>query len=442
MSDLQAERRARIDTILTDVRAFARDFPQRLMPGYYPVSGKVYDEHEIVNLIEATLDCHWTEGRFATQLAQGLAEYVGVREAVLTNSGSSANLIAIQSLTSPLLPKGKRLEAGDEVITAAAAFPTTVNPILQAGCVPVFLDIDIETHNLDLTHLEDALSERTRAVSLAHTLGNPFDLDRIQAFCREHDLWFLEDSCDALGGTYKGKMLGSFGDFATISFYPAHQMTCGEGGTVLCNDPSLIKIAKSLRDWGRDCWCPTGQDNTCGKRFGQQHGDLPFGYDHKYVYSHLGYNLKLTDFQAGIGVAQLDKLPGFVAARKRNHAEYLSFFREQGFEKYFHLPRATEGSDPCWYGFGLTVREDAPFERAKLLAHLNDNGVQTRTIFAGNIVRQPSFTRGEVPHRVVGSLENTDLLMNNAFYVGVYPGITPDRCAEVQGIFREFLDRA
>jgi CDP-6-deoxy-D-xylo-4-hexulose-3-dehydrase len=405
----------------------------RFVPGESPVryAGRVYGAEEVANLVESSLEFWLTAGRWASRLERDLAAWYGVRSASLVNSGSSANLVAFAALTSHVWGE-RRICPGDEVITVAAGFPTTVTPILQYGAIPVFVDVTLPSYNIDTSALEAALSPRTRAVMVAHTLGNPFDLDAVTAFCRKHGLWLVEDNCDAGGSLYRGRKTGTFGDLATLSFYPPHHMTTGEGGAVLAKDPQMTTVVESIRDWGRDCWCPSGKDNTCGKRFSWKLGDLPAGYDHKYTYSHLGYNLKMTDLQAAVGVAQLGRLDSFGLARRENW----SFFRQAlaPLEQYFMLPEATPGSDPSWFGFMLTIRETAPFERDDLVRGLEDNKVQTRMLFAGNLVRQPALThlasqareanRG-APFRLVGSLPTTDAVMARALWFGVYPGITP-----------------
>jgi CDP-6-deoxy-D-xylo-4-hexulose-3-dehydrase len=352
---------------------------------------------------------------------------------VVVNSGSSANLVAFASLTSPMLDRP--LVPGDEVITVAAGFPTTVAPIVQHGCGPVFVDVDLETANILAERLEDARGPRTRAVMLAHTLGNPFDLDAVTDFVKRHDLYLVEDNCDALGTIYRGRRTGTFGHLATQSFYPPHHLTMGEGGAVLTNSGRLKRIAESFRDWGRDCWCPSGQDNTCGKRFAWELGDLPAGYDHKYIYSHLGYNLKPLDVQAAIGRQQLRKLDAFVAARRANHSFLLEALRP--FEEMLLLPRPTPGGEPSWFGFLVTVRDGAPFRKAELVQYLEARQVQTRQLFGGNLLRQPAFKN--VPRRVVGKLTNTDKIMNDSFFVGVYPGLTPAMLNYLAGSFVDFF---
>ena len=401
---------------------FATKFaPKPFVPGesVVPPSGKVLDAADLRNLIDASLDMWLTTGRFGTQFEKKLAKVFGVRSALLVNSGSSANLLAFSCLTSPKLGD-RQIKPGDEVITVAAGFPTTVNPIIQNQCVPVFLDVTLPSFQADASQLEAALSPKTKAIMIAHTLGNPYDLDKVAAFAKENNLWLIEDSCDALGAKYKGKMVGTFGDIATVSFYPAHHITMGEGGAVLTDKPLLKTLAESFRDWGRDCWCEPGKDNTCGKRFDWQLGDLPCGYDHKYTYSHIGYNLKVSDMQAAIGVSQLDKLPGFIAARNANFA-YL-YHALKPLEEFLILPEATPESEPSWFGFPIAVREGAAFTRDQLTRELDARKVGTRLLFAGNLLRQPAY-KG-VKHRVIGDLKNTDFVMNNVFWIGLYPGLS------------------
>lgn len=389
-----------------------------IVPGqdYIPVSGKVMDEADLVNLIEASLDMWLTAGRFSNQFEKEFAEFMGKKFCLIVNSGSSANLVAFSTLTSPMVGR-RRLHPGDEVITVAAGFPTTVNPIIQNGCVPVFIDVELGTYQMDVSQLEAARSEKTKAVMVAHTLGNTFDLKAVREFCDKYDLWLIEDCCDAVGARFGDELVGSFGDIATVSFYPAHHITMGEGGAVLTNNPRLKKIAESFRDWGRDCWCPPGADNTCGKRFDWRLGDLPEGYDHKYIYSHIGYNLKVSDWQAAVGVSQLKKLPGFIQKRNEN----FDYLKEKlaGTEEHLILPRATEGATPSWFGFPITVREGAPVTRKQMVQHLESSKIGTRLLFAGNLLRQPMYK--EVEKRVVGDLKNTDIIMNNTFWVGIYP---------------------
>ena len=400
---------------------------QTFIPGESKVNygGRVFDAKEVCNAVNASLDFWLTYGPYSRQFEQKLAKMLSVRFAFLVNSGSSANLLAFYALTSPLL-KDRRICRGDEVITVAAGFPTTVAPILQYGAVPVFVDVDLNTANIDPAQLEQALSPKTKAVMLAHTLGNPFDLKQVKAFCDKHGLWLIEDNCDALGSKYDGKFTGTWGDIGTSSFYPPHHLTMGEGGAVYTNDPLLKKIILSMRDWGRDCWCESGVDNTCGCRFTKQFGNLPVGYDHKYVYSHFGFNLKVTDMQAAIGCAQLDKLPTFTEARKTNFAVLYDGLKDlkelQLFEKY-------PESDPAWFGFLITLTDKAHFSRNDLVKHLEDCKIQTRNLFAGNLLKHPCFeTLNEgVDYRVAGTLVNTDKIMNDSFWIGVYPGMTQDK---------------
>ncbi|MCM2334483.1 MAG: lipopolysaccharide biosynthesis protein RfbH [Anaeromyxobacteraceae bacterium] len=419
------------------------------VPGRSPVryAGRVYGEEELANLAEASVEFWLTGGRWHTRLEAGLAGWYGVSHARLVNSGSSANLLAVATLTSHLLGD-RRLQPGDEVITVAAGFPTTVAPVVQLGMVPVFVDVTLPGYNLDVSRLEAARSPRTRAVMVAHTLGNPFDLAAVSAFCRRHGLWLVEDNCDAAGSTFQGRKTGTFGDLATLSFYPPHHMTMGEGGAVLTSDDTLEKAMTSIRDWGRDCWCPSGVDNTCKRRFEWQLGDLPRGYDHKYVYSHLGYNLKVTDLQAAVGVAQLDRLDGFVEARRANWAFYREALADLADELV--LPEPTPGSEPSWFGFMVTVREGAPFTRDDLVRALEGQKIQTRMLFAGNLVRQPAMTElaraaaaagRPAPFRVAGDLANTDAIMNRTLWVGVYPGLTEPMRRHVVATFRQACGR-
>ena len=398
-----------------------------------PYGGRVYDEAEVQAAVDASIDFWLTLGPYGRELEDGLCRFLGRKRLSLVNSGSSANLLAFSALTSPKLRR--RIKPGDEVITAAAAFPTTVNPIIQCGCVPVFLDAELRTANMDCALLERAVTRRTRAVMLAHTLGNPFDLDEILRVCRKHGLYLVEDNCDALGSRFRGRLTGTFGDLSTFSFYPPHHMTMGEGGAVATDSLALRRIVDSFRDWGRDCWCDSGKDNTCSRRFGWKLGTLPRGYDHKYVYSHIGYNMKPLDIQAAIGLRQLAKLPGFVAARRRNFAYLHSALAE--FDRDLQLPEPQHDSEPSWFGFLILRRENAPFTRADIVAHLESKKIQTRMLFSGNLLRHPAY-RG-IKHRVVGSLENTDRLMRDAFFIGVYPGLTKEMLDYVIAAFREFL---
>ena len=409
---------------------------KQFVPGqtYIPVSGKVFDDRELVQLVDASLDFWLTTGRYAAEFEQRFAEWMGVKHCLLVNSGSSANLLALSALTSPKLGD-KRLQPGDEVITVAAGFPTTVNPIFQNQLVPVFLDVKLPTYDIDTDQLEAAFSSRTRAIMIAHTLGNPFNIEAVMAFAQKHDLWVIEDNCDAVGSLYQGKKTGTFGHLSTASFYPAHHMTMGEGGAVLTNDTRLKKIVESFRDWGRDCWCPPGVDNTCGKRFGWQLGDLPFGYDHKYTYSHVGYNLKMTDMQAAVGCAQLDKLPEFVAKRRQNF-DFL-YQQLQDLQDVLVLPEAAKNSEPRWFGFLLSVRENAPFTRNALVQYLEEKRIGTRLLFGGNLVRQPLYQG--LKYRVVGELGNTDRVMQSAFWLGVFPGLTEEMLTYTVSQIREFV---
>lgn len=384
-----------------------------------PPSGKVVGAPEMKTMVDASLDAWLTTGRFNEAFEKRLAAFLGVRHLITVNSGSSANLVAFSTLTSPKLGD-RAIRPGDEVIGVAAGFPTTVNPILQCGAVPVFVDVELGTYNIDATKIEEAISPRTRAIMLAHTLGNPYNLDVVVALCKKHNLWLIEDCCDALGSTYDGKLVGTFGDIGTLSFYPAHHITMGEGGAVFTNNDTLRQIAESFRDWGRDCYCPPGKENTCGRRFCCKLGELPEGYDHKYTYSHLGYNLKITDMQAACGLAQLDRVEEFIAARKRNFA-YLKE-RLSGCSDFMILPEATPRSDPSWFGFPVTLRPQADCRRVDLLTYLDQYRIGTRLLFAGNLVRQP-YMQGR-HYRVSGSLVNTDVVMNDTFWLGVYPGLS------------------
>jgi CDP-4-dehydro-6-deoxyglucose reductase, E1 len=425
------------ERILTLVQEFhdLRFAPRAFVPGEtpVPVSGRVFDADELLHLVDSSLDFWLTTGRYARQFELQFAKAVGVRHALLCNSGSSANLLAVSALTSKKLGD-RRLKPGDEVITVAAGFPTTVNPILLNALVPVFVDVELETYNLDVSQLEQALGPRTRAIVAAHTLGNPFDLDTVTAFAKEHGLWLVEDNCDALGSTYSGRLTGSFGDFGTLSFYPAHHITMGEGGAVLTNRPQLKLLIESFRDWGRDCWCEPGEDDTCGLRFAHQLGNLPHGYDHKYIYTHIGYNLKVTDMQAAVGVAQLAKLSEFVEIRRRNW----QLLRDglEAFEDVLMLPRATAGSEPSWFGFPITIREGAPFDRNELVHHLEERKIATRLLFGGNLTRQPAYE--DVEFRAVGELPNSDVVMNRSFWIGVYPGLSEEMIDFVISEFESF----
>ena len=430
------DKRARI---LDDVRDFAE---QKLAPTPFvrgetpvPVSGKVLDASDFVALVDSSLDGWLTAGRFHTQFERELARYVGTRHALMVNSGSSANLVALSALTSPKLGK-RALKPGDEVLTVAAGFPTTVNPIMQNNLRPVVVDVELGTYDAMADRLREAVGPKTRAIMMAHTLGNPFDLGVVQELCKEHGLWLVEDSCDALGATYDGKRTGSFGDTATVSFYPAHHITTGEGGAVFVKSPLVKKQVESFRDWGRDCYCETGHDNTCHKRFEWTLGDLPPGYDHKYIYSHIGYNLKATDMQAALGSSQLSKIDRFVAARNANF-DYLTQ-RLTGVEGLI-LPRATPRSVPSWFGFPITLDPEHPGDRRELLRSLDERKIGTRLLFAGNLTKQPAYR--DVDFRVVGDLTNTDIVMNRTFWVGVYPGLTTEMLDFIADSIIEYLQR-
>jgi CDP-6-deoxy-D-xylo-4-hexulose-3-dehydrase len=400
--------------------------PKPFVPGQSsaPVSGRVFDASDVRSLVDSALEFWLTTGRFNEQFQQRLARRIGVRYAQTVNSGSSANLVALSALTSPLL-RERQVQPGDEVITAAAGFPTTVNPTLQQGLVPVFVDVDIPTYNIIPELVEAAITPRTKAIMVAHTLGNPFDAIALKAIADRHDLWLIEDCCDALGATIGGKHVGTFGDAGTLSFYPAHHITMGEGGAVFTNDPALRRAMEAFRDWGRDCYCEPGQDNTCKRRFDWQLGDLPYGYDHKYTYSHLGFNLKITDMQAAVGVSQLEHLDDFVAARRRNFDLLKTGLRD--LEHLLVLPEATPGTEPSWFGFLLTVREDAPFSRDEIVKHLNEMKIGTRLLFGGNLIRQP-YMKGR-NFRVHGDLDNSDRIMRQTFWIGLYPGLSPEAIA-------------
>jgi CDP-4-dehydro-6-deoxyglucose reductase, E1 len=418
-------------------RYVAEAFPsRRFEPGItpVPVSGKVIDAADVTAVVDSALDAWFTTGRFAEDFERKLARFVGVRCASLVNSGSSANLLALTALTSPKLGD-RRLKPGDEVITVAAGFPTTVNPIIQNRLVPVFVDVSLPTYEIDVTQLEAARSEKTRAIMIAHTLGNVFDLDAVTDFAKKYDLWLIEDCCDALGSTWKGRNVGTFGDIATLSFYPAHHITLGEGGAVLTDKPALQLIIESFRDWGRDCWCEPGKDNTCGKRFEWMLGSLPCGYDHKYSYSHIGYNLKATDMQAALGASQIEKLPHFIARRKANFRHLFNAL--EPLQDVLWLPQATPGSDPSWFGFPIGVRDSAPFTRRELVRALEAKKISTRLLFGGNLLRQPAYEGCEI--RSIGDLPNTDFAMNNVFWIGVYPGLTEEMLDYVAEAVHSFV---
>ena len=399
-----------------------------------PVSGKVFDGDELKNLVDSSLDFWLTTGRYAHEFEEEFAKVMGVKHAMLCNSGSSANLLAVSTLKSERLGE-RALVDGDEVITLAAGFPTTVNPIVQNRLVPVFIDCELGTYDATAENMQAAISSKTRAIVMAHTLGNPFNLDAVMQIAKENNLFVIEDSCDAVGAMYDGKPVGSFGDLSTASFYPAHHITMGEGGCVMVKKASMKKIVESLRDWGRDCWCPPGQDDTCGRRFDWQLGELPYGYDHKYVYSHIGYNLKMTDMQAAIGVAQLEKLPTFIERRNENWKRLKKGLKP--LEEVLLLPKATKNSEPSWFGFPITVKEGAPFSRFELVQHIESRRIGTRQLFGGNLLRQPAYLG--MPMRVVGNLKNADVITESSFWVGVYPGLTPEIIDYIIGTITEFV---
>jgi CDP-4-dehydro-6-deoxyglucose reductase, E1 len=409
---------------------------KEFIPGKTRVNyaGRVFDDEELVNAVDASLDFWLTEGRFSALFANKLSEFLDVEFVTLTNSGSSANLLALSALTSAKLGEN-RLKPGDEVISVAAGFPSTITPIIQNGLVPVFVDVEIPTYNINVKQLEKAISPKTKCIFIAHTLGNPFNLEKIMEIANKHDLWVIEDNCDAFGSKYKDRYTGTFGHLSTISFYPAHHITTGEGGAVITNDPLLDRIVKSFRDWGRDCYCIGGENNTCGKRFSQRFGALPMGYDHKYVYSEIGYNLKMTDWQAAIGVAQIDKLEGFGEQRKSNFLRWKKIFSE--YPDLFILPKATRNADPSWFSFIVTVKKEAPFRRDALTRYLNENLIETRNLFAGNITKQPAFAGKNF--RVSGDLKNTDYIMGQTFFLGTYPGLTKKMFDYARDILKKFI---
>ncbi len=430
-------------SILEQVRQFyvEEHTPKPFVPGETPVqvAGRVFDGEDLTYLVEAALDFWLTTGRFANEFEKTLARTVGTRHSVLVNSGSSANLAALSALTSASLGD-RQLKSGDEIITTATSFPTTINPIIQNGLVPVFIDVEpleVGTYNLDTRFLAEALSPRTRGIMVAHTLGNPFNLDAVMAFVQQHNLFLIEDTCDALGAQYRDRTVGTFGQLATVSFYPAHHITMGEGGAVLTSTPALKKLVESFRDWGRDCWCEPGESNTCGQRFDWQLGELPYGYDHKYIYSHIGYNLKATDLQAAVGVSQLKKLPRFIETRRRNFQLLKDGLRR--WEQFLILPDATQNSNPSWFGFPMTVREDAPFTRQQIIQYLEEHQIRTRLLFGGNVLRQPAYIN--VARRVIGELVQADRVMNGTFWIGVYPGITPEMIQYVLDVFDMWMKR-
>jgi len=420
---------------------------------YIPPSGKLLGEEELLNMIDASLDMWLTAGRFNQEFETKFAKYLGVKYALSTNSGSSANLLAFSALTSHKLGE-RALKKGDEVISVAAGFPTTINPIIQQGMIPVFVDCEIGTYNIDASKIEEAISPKTKAIFLAHTLGNSYDLDKIMALAEKYNLWVIEDSCDALGGEYKGKKIGTIGHIGTFSFYPAHHLTMGEGGAVITNDPKLYKIIMSFRDWGRDCCCPPGKDGICNKRFSQQLGNLPFGYDHKYTYSHIGFNLKITDWQAALGCSQIEKLDGFLEIRRRN-AELLTELLSD-LKEYLILPKINEGVTPSWFGYLISVKENAPFTKQQMVEYLETNGIGTRQLFAGNILRQPMIVDNDVDFKIGNSplinskdlteelyklLPNTDFIMNNTFWVGTFPALGEEEITRIASTIKEFVEK-
>jgi len=411
-------------------------YPKEFIPGKSKVAyaGRVFDENELINAVDASLDFWLTEGRVSEQFAEKIADFLGVENVLLTNSGSSANLLAFAALTSEKLGE-KRLKPGDEVISVAAGFPATVTPIIQYGLIPVFVDVTLPTYNIDVDMMQSAINPKTRCIFIAHTLGNPFDIDSVMELAKKHDLWVIEDNCDAFGSKYKGSYTGTFGHLSTISFYPAHHITTGEGGAIITNDPMLAQLVRVFRDWGRDCYCSGGENNTSGKRFSQTFGSLPSGYDHKYVYSEIGFNLKMTDIQAAIGSAQMDKLSNSCEKRKSNFQKLFHIFEK--YQSFFILPEATDHSDPAWFSFIVTLKPDCTFTRDALTAFFNEQLIETRNLFAGNIAKQPGFMNKNF--RIVGSLKNTDFIMNHTFFLGTYPGLTDDMFVHIENTLKTFI---
>jgi CDP-6-deoxy-D-xylo-4-hexulose-3-dehydrase len=435
MSDFKSIRK---DIVLKTIEYYkARFIKADFVPGKSRINyaGRVFDQDELVNAVEASLDFWLTEGRFSESFAEKIAEFLGIEHVLLTNSGSSANLLALSALTSEKLGE-KRLRPGDEVISVAAGFPATVTPIIQLGLVPVFVDVTMPTYNIDIAMMRKAITHKTKCIFIAHTLGNPFDISSVMKLADEYNLWVIEDNCDAFGSEYNGRKTGTFGHLSTISFYPAHHITTGEGGAICTNDHLLAQLVRTFRDWGRDCYCTGGENNTCGKRFSQQFGNLPAGFDHKYVYSEIGYNLKMTDIQAAIGSAQIDKLPDFCKRRKENFNEWVRIFSR--YPEYFLIPEATEDSNPAWFAFIVTLKKNVPFTRDEITLYFSNNMIETRNLFAGNITKQPGFINHE--WRIANNLENTDIIMNNTFFLGTYPGLTKEMFDYTEKVLSDFIN--
>ena len=435
MSDFKSIRK---DIVLKTIEYYkARFIKADFVPGKSRINyaGRVFDQDELVNAVEASLDFWLTEGRFSESFAEKIAEFLGIEHVLLTNSGSSANLLALSALTSEKLGE-KRLRPGDEVISVAAGFPATVTPIIQLGLVPVFVDVTMPTYNIDIAMMRKAITHKTKCIFIAHTLGNPFDISSVMKLADEYNLWVIEDNCDAFGSEYNGRKTGTFGHLSTISFYPAHHITTGEGGAICTNDHLLAQLVRAFRDWGRDCYCTGGENNTCGKRFSQQFGNLPAGFDHKYVYSEIGYNLKMTDIQAAIGSAQIEKLPDFCKRRKENFNEWVRIFSR--YPEYFLIPKATEGSNPAWFAFIVTLKKNVPFTRDEITLYFSNNLIETRNLFAGNITKQPGFINHE--WRIADNLENTDIIMNNTFFLGTYPGLTKEMFDYTEKVLNDFVN--